>query len=124
MGQGIHQNDLETQLTNTVAQAVDSGTPLKIVGGGSKSFYGNPVEALEAAVIGTWTCRGWHVGEGIKTAPEDPLVITTQTFDFGEAPGEEMIVTDGFELFNDTPIKRPIIGGSCLVPAFDGSDRD
>ena len=54
MRQGIPQNDLETELSNTVAQAVDSGTALKITGGGSKSFYGNAVEA-QALEVGMHT---------------------------------------------------------------------
>ena len=62
-------------------------------------------------VIGTWTCRGWHVGEGAATT-EGPIVVTTQIFDFGDTPGENMIVTEGFELFTDDPIKRPITGGT------------
>ena len=40
-----------------------------------------------------------------------PWVITTQTFDFGDVPGQEMVVTDGFELVDfNVPIARAIIG--------------
>ena len=67
MRQDIPLNDLETELTTTVAQAVDSGAALKIVGGGSKSFYGNPVEAQALEV-------GMHTGV-IDYDPAE-LVIT------------------------------------------------
>ena len=67
MRQGIPQNDLETELSTTVAQAVDSGTALKITGGSSKSFYGNAVEAQALEV-------GMHTGV-IDYDPAE-LVIT------------------------------------------------
>jgi glycolate oxidase FAD binding subunit len=51
MQQSIADNNLETELAARVAQAVANGTALEIVGGGSKSFYGNPVEA-EALEVG------------------------------------------------------------------------
>ncbi len=54
MRQSIPQNDLETELGASVAQAVANGTALKIIGGDSKSFYGNPVEA-QALEVGMHT---------------------------------------------------------------------
>jgi glycolate oxidase FAD binding subunit len=48
----IADNNLETELSARVAEAVAKGTAMRIVGGDSKSFYGNPVEA-EALKIGT-----------------------------------------------------------------------
>ena len=45
MVQSIPHNNLESELAKRVAQAVANGTALQIVGGDSKSFYGNPVEA-------------------------------------------------------------------------------
>jgi len=47
----IPNSDLASELTTRVAQAVANGTAVQIVGGGSKAFYGNPVEAelLEVA---------------------------------------------------------------------------
>jgi hypothetical protein len=63
-------------------------------------------------VLGTWTCRGWHVGDGAHTQT-GPVVVTTQIFDIGETPGSAMIVTDGFELADmNTPFLRAITGGS------------
>ena len=45
MSQGIADKNIESELVTQVAQAVANGTALRVVGGGSKSFYGNPVEA-------------------------------------------------------------------------------
>jgi hypothetical protein len=61
-------------------------------------------------VIGRWTCRGWHVGDGAHT-PAGPWVLTHQIFDFGSAPGSESIVTAGFEYADvGTIFRRAIIG--------------
>jgi hypothetical protein len=63
-------------------------------------------------VLGRWTCRGWHVGEGALTKT-GPWVITHQLYDFGETPGNVTLTTDGLELVDvDVPIRRAIIGGT------------
>ena len=39
--------------------------------------------------------------------------MTTQVFDLGTAPGEDTIVTSGFELIDvDVPVQRAIVGGT------------
>ena len=71
-------------------------------------------------ILGTWTCRGWHVGNGARTET-GPMVITTQNFDFGDVPGQKMVVTDGFELADfNVPVTRPIVGSTGL---FDNKAR-
>lgn len=63
-------------------------------------------------VIGRWTCRGWHVGEGAATKT-GPWVVTHQLYDFAATPGEESFTTDGVELVDiDVAIKRAITGGT------------
>lgn len=69
-------------------------------------------------VLGTWTCRGWFVGQGAHTT-EGPAVVTTQLFTFydepGYAPGKigrTTLTTDGFEAMDPTPIVRPVTGGT------------
>lgn len=63
-------------------------------------------------VIGRWTCRGWHVGEGGKTV-SGPWVVTHQLFDFASKAGQTTLTTDGVELVDiDVPVKRAIIGGT------------
>ncbi len=63
-------------------------------------------------VIGRWTCRGWHVGEGAATKT-GPWVVTHQLYDFAATPGEASFTTDGVELVDiDVAIKRAITGGT------------
>ncbi len=63
-------------------------------------------------VIGTWTCYGYHVGDGAHTVT-GPWVITTQMYDIGSTPGSESVMTQGFELVDlDTEFQRAITGGT------------
>lgn len=52
MQQAIPDHNLETVLQERVAASVANGVGLQIVGGGSKSFYGNSVEAVTLEVAG------------------------------------------------------------------------
>lgn len=70
MRPGILDNNIELELATQVTQAVANGTALQIVGGGSKSFYGNSVEA-EAIEIGKHT--------GVIDYDPAELVITLRT---------------------------------------------
>ena len=69
------------------------------------------------AVIGQWTCRGWHVGDGAHSSGE-PWVVTTQIFAFdgptdGDQKGTKTIVTDGYELPDfGVYVTRAITGGT------------
>lgn len=63
-------------------------------------------------VIGRWTCRGWHVGEGAATVT-GPWVATNQIYDFAATPGQAMFTTDGLELVDiGVAIERAITGGT------------
>jgi hypothetical protein len=63
-------------------------------------------------VIGRWTCRGWHVGEGAATKT-GPWVVTHQLYDFDQTPGEASFTTDGSELVDiNVAIKRAVTGGT------------
>lgn len=71
-------------------------------------------------VIGRWTCRGWHVGEGAKTVT-GPWVVTHQYFDFGHKAGRVSLATDGVELVDiDVPVLRAIIGGTGIYAQARG----
>ncbi|MCI0604398.1 hypothetical protein L0156_15480, partial [bacterium] len=62
--------------------------------------------------IGTWTCYGYHVGDGAHTVT-GPWVITTQMYDIGSTAGSESVMTQGFELVDlDTEFQRAITGGT------------
>jgi hypothetical protein len=63
-------------------------------------------------VIGTWTCYGWTVGDGAHTTTGN-IVVTTQIYQFDEAHGNGIVVTDGFELADlNVPVARAITGGT------------
>lgn len=64
------------------------------------------------AVLGEWTCWGYHVGDGAHTQT-GPIVATTQMFSFGAEPGSEMLTTTGYEYVDmNTPFKRAVTGGT------------
>ena len=63
-------------------------------------------------VVGRWSCRGWFVGDGAKTTT-GAWVVTTQIYDFGEIPGDETLVSDGYELVDiGVAGGRAITGGT------------
>jgi hypothetical protein len=63
-------------------------------------------------VIGEWTCWGFHVGDGAHTTT-GPLVVTTQLYSLGDAPGSKTIVTTGYELADQNQsFLRAIAGGT------------
>lgn len=71
-------------------------------------------------VMGTWTCRGWFIGDsndpargGIFT-PTGPFVATTQIYNLDDDnAGSETIISDGVELIDlNTPFSRAITGGT------------
>jgi hypothetical protein len=63
-------------------------------------------------VIGTWYCRGWLIGDGAHTET-GPFVITTQYYDLGDSPGNNSVVTEGFELIDlNVAVQRAVTGGT------------
>lgn len=71
-------------------------------------------------VIGKWFCRGYFIGEDMNITT-GPMVLTTQIMDLGAEPGEQTIVTDGFELVDiDKPGSRAITGGTGLYSTARG----
>ncbi|MGJ8678963.1 hypothetical protein [Paraglaciecola sp.] len=68
--------------------------------------------AFPDEVLGRWTCRGWHIGQGAKTET-GPWVITNQYFDLGKKYGQHSITTEGYELVDlNESITRAITGGT------------
>lgn len=62
--------------------------------------------------IGTWTCYGYHVGEGALTE-SGYVVVTSQVFDFGNGNGSNSIMTQGMEAVETGEvIYRSIVGGT------------
>lgn len=67
-------------------------------------------------VLGTWTCRGWFIGDGAHTTT-GAWVVTTQIYGFADA----ILVTDGYELADiDVPGERAITGGTGAYASVSG----
>ena len=80
--------------------------------GDSNGVLANGEPEFPDLVLGKWTCRGYFVGDGAHTAT-GPWVVTTQIFDLGDQPGEEMIITEGPEYADIGRIGvRAITGGT------------
>ncbi len=71
-------------------------------------------------VMGEWTCYGWMIGDGAHTTT-GIWVVSTQVYQFNEAHGGDMLITDGFELVDfDVPLSRSITGGTGSYTAVKG----
>jgi hypothetical protein len=74
-------------------------------------------------VIGEWICRGWFVGEGLRTTT-GAVVVTSQLYSFGNTPGEAMISSDGYELADiGVELTRAITGGTGSFVGAGGEAR-
>jgi hypothetical protein len=74
-------------------------------------------------VLGEWICRGWFVGEGLRTTT-GVVVVTSQLYSFGNTPGEAMLSSDGYELADvGVPITRAITGGTGSFIGAGGEAR-
>jgi hypothetical protein len=87
--------------------------------GGGVNPDGSPTHP--DAVIGTWICEGFLIGDGARTE-SGPWVVSTQVFDFGAFDGTDVIVSHGIE----TPeigqaVERAIIGGTGEHVGADGA---
>ena len=74
-------------------------------------------------VLGEWICRGWFVGEGMRTTT-GAIVVTSQLYSFGDTPGEAMLASDGYELADiGVEVTRAITGGTGTFFAAEGETR-
>lgn len=74
-------------------------------------------------VLGEWICRGWMVGEGMRTTT-GAMVVTTQLYSFGEEQGTAMLVSDGHELADvGVEISRALTGGTGPFVGAGGEAR-
>ena len=82
---------------------------------------GNPT--FPDLVLGTWTCRGWHLQDA--GTPTGISVATKQIFDLNQRePGSQTITTDGIELADFGKwFHRTISGGTGEFSALRGQHR-
>lgn len=87
---------------------------------GSDGVRPDGTPEFPALVIGEWTCYGWMIGDGAHTTTGE-WVISTQVYQFNEANGGGIIVTDGFELVDiGVAGTRAITGGTGAFRGVDG----
>lgn len=122
MQQSIPDNNVETELAARVAQAVANGTALQIVGGGSKSFYGNPVDAEVFEV-------GMHTGV-IDYDPAELVITLRAGCNLGQveallAEKNQMLGFEPLHLGEDATIGGAIASGLAGPRrAYAGGVRD
>ncbi|MGB0909123.1 MAG: hypothetical protein ACPGYT_02075 [Nitrospirales bacterium] len=97
--------------------------------GGKSGLNADGSPEFPDQVIGTWTCRGWFVGDsngdGVITpddqdarggifTPAGRFVATTQIYDFDpQNPGAQTMISDGSErIERNVPFKRAVTGGT------------
>ncbi len=77
--------------------------------GGAEGTLADGSPAFPDKVIGRWTCDGFFVGEGARTA-SGAMVITRQVFEFDNG---DILINQGAELADiDVPAPRVITGGT------------
>jgi len=126
--------DYDKEITRVVAECDISVNPTVLQIGQTTAFviegYMYPVGTLDASnginpdgtpefpdqIIGHWTCQGWG-GLARSPAQANPIVAgsaTKQTFEFDlENFGNDMLITQGFEIRNVGPINtRAVVGGT------------
>ncbi len=64
----MHNDSQALYLQNAVKQAIADHSPLKITGGDSKAFYGNPVTGLELSTLDYSGIVSYHPSELVLTA--------------------------------------------------------
>lgn len=106
----------------------DYGTPFVTEGylypagtlNGTNGVLDNGEPEFPDEVIGTWTCWGWMIGDGMYTET-GAWVVSNQIYQFNEAYGNASIMTDGFELADvDVEASRAITGGTGDFVAVSG----
>jgi hypothetical protein len=102
--------------------------PAGVIEAGHDGINADGSPEYPGKVIGIWTCRGWHVGDGAHSMGQ-PWVMTTQTFAFDgptdfDQKGATTIVTDGYELPDIGEIvKRAVVGGTGKYQHASGEQR-
>lgn len=72
-------------------------------------------------VMGEWTCYGWMIGDGAHTE-SGVWVVSTQIYQFDEAHGGGIVVTDGFEIVDiGVESVRSISSGTGEFTAVNGT---
>ncbi len=88
--------------------------PAGTLSDGEEGVLSDGSPAYPDLVLGTWTCDGWFVGEGMRTT-EGTMLISRQVYEFDDG---DLLITQGPEgSENFVPVIRAVTGGA---GAYDG----
>jgi hypothetical protein len=74
-------------------------------------------------VLGEFSCRGWHVGDGFHSTT-GPWVVSTQLYNFGGEWGDATLVSEGYMLSDvGAAIERALTGGTGPYAGARGEAR-
>jgi hypothetical protein len=83
--------------------------PAGPIDGGVEGTLGDGSPAFPDKVIGTWTCDGYFVGDGMRTET-GTFVVSRQIFQFEDGG---LLITQGPErVENGVPVTRAVTGGT------------
>lgn len=83
--------------------------PAGTLDGGVEGTLADGSPAFPDKVIGTWTCDGYFVGDGMRTTT-GTLVVTRQVYEFLDG---DLLITQGPELADTgLPVRRAVTGGT------------
>jgi len=83
--------------------------PAGTLDGGVEGTLENGSSAFPDKVIGTWTCDGYFVGDGMRTET-GTVVITRQVYEF---EGGDILIAQGPEIVDiGVPVDRAVTGGT------------
>ena len=83
--------------------------PAGTLDGGVEGTLPDGSPAFPDKVIGTWTCDGYLVGDGMRTETGD-IVVTRQIYQFDDG---DILISQGTELADiGVPVVRAITGGT------------
>ena len=83
--------------------------PAGTLNGGVEGTLPDGSPAFPDKVIGTWTCDGYLVGDGMRTETGD-IVVTRQIYQFDDG---DILISQGTELADiGVPVVRAITGGT------------
>ena len=91
--------------------------PAGTLDGGVEGTLKDGSPAFPDKVLGTWTCDGVFVGNGMYTEA-GTMLISRQVFEFNDG---DIIVTQGSELVDENvPVDRVVVGGTGDYADLDG----
>ena len=85
---------------------------------GTNGVLANGDPEFPDLVIGKWVCRGYMIGDGAHTET-GVWVVSTQTYDLGENPGDKILCAVPFEEWQSLQVAAtytpPLVAWPCTL---------